>query len=55
LDVRSQVMASAVLAMPSSISWAAASSVRTPVAHACIRVGPPMWPAPIMPASQGRP
>ena len=38
-------------AMPTWISCAAASRVRTPVAHACISVGPPAWEAPASPVS----
>jgi hypothetical protein len=55
LDVRSQLTTSAVVARPTSISCAAASSVRTPVAQACISVGPPTRPTPTSPVSQGRP
>jgi hypothetical protein len=49
------VIASAVCAMPASISCVAARIVRMPVAHACIRVGPPTRGMPASPVNQGSP
>ena len=51
----SQVTTSALSASPDSISCAAASKDRVPVAQAWLMVGPPTSSAPIRPMSQGRP